>query len=53
MQKTKKENTKKVTLYTKRIPIPKKPPKVEVPEKAYSRKKSKKIVTEVLKKNLE
>ncbi|MDI6803838.1 MAG: hypothetical protein QME58_08330 [Bacteroidota bacterium] len=35
--------------YTKRIPVPKKPPKVEVPGKAYSRKTSKKVVNEVLK----
>ncbi len=48
MPKAKKKNTKKVKLYTKRIPLPKQPPKVEVPEKAYSRKKSKKVVNEVL-----
>lgn len=43
MQKAKKKK------YIKRIPLPKQPPKVEVPEKAYSRKKSKKIAQEVLK----
>lgn len=49
MPKAKKKNTKKVKLYTKRIPLPKQHHKVEIPKKAYSRKKSKKIVAEVLK----
>ncbi|MDP2209434.1 MAG: hypothetical protein Q8K98_11805 [Bacteroidota bacterium] len=35
MPKAKKKNTKKVKLYTKRIPLPKQPPKVEVPEKVF------------------
>jgi hypothetical protein len=29
--------------FKKRIPLPKKPPKVEVPKKVYSRKKAKDI----------
>jgi hypothetical protein len=42
MKKAKKKNTKKVKLYSKRIPLPQKPPKVEIPKKAYSRRKLKK-----------
>ncbi len=34
---------------SKRIPLPRKPPKVEVPKKAYSRKRYKKKLRELLK----
>jgi hypothetical protein len=34
--------------YTKRIPLPKKPPKVEIPKEVYSRKKIKKNLKDEL-----
>jgi len=50
----KKTSNKKTTKkFTKRIPLAQKPPKVEVPEKAYSRRKAKKELRNLLNNNQE
>lgn len=42
----------KIKKKTKRIPVPKKPPKVEKNPKAYDRKKSKRILIKKLKEDI-
>ena len=46
MKKT--SNKKSIKKFTKRIPLAQKPPKVEVPDKAYSRRKAKKELKNLL-----
>jgi hypothetical protein len=47
-----KKNKIKIKKKTKRIPVPKKPPKVEKSPKAYDRKKNKRFLRKKLKEDL-